>query len=93
MSTDISPPNLNDNDDISLLDYGKKLLNCEGMNKNNKEASKYLRIAADKGNSEAMLLYGCMHYKGEDIPVNKTEGIKYIQSSAEKNVDAIYNKF
>lgn len=55
-----------------------------------KEAIKCFNIAADKGNTEAMMQYGNILSLGIDIPPNFNEAEKYLKAAADKcNVDAI----
>ena len=46
---------------------------------NRSEAAKYFKMAADKGNKEAMSNYATIKYKGEIVPADKKEAAKYLK--------------
>ena len=63
---------------IKMLNEGKK------KDFENIQFSKYLIIAINNGNSDAMFLYAEMLFNGDEVVQNKKEAIKYYQMSAEK---------
>lgn len=86
----INAPDL-EGDVNAIYEYGVKLFKGDGLPMNKKEASRYLKVAADKENSDAMLMYGLMLYKGDGIPINEEEGEKYIEKAVKQdNNDAMY---
>lgn len=51
---------------------------------NKKEAVRYLKLEADKGNIDAMFNYGLMQYDGDRIQVDKEEAVQYYKKAADK---------
>lgn len=45
---------------------------------NKPEAARYFKMAIDAGNKDAMRNYGKMLLCGNGIPMNKKEGLRYI---------------
>lgn len=55
-----------------------KRIKGNGIQADKKEAAKYFKIDADKGNLNAMNNYGIMLKKGDGIKSDKKEAAKYI---------------
>lgn len=56
-----------------------------GVKENPKEAVKWLRPAADKGDRESQFVLGMCLRNGEGIEVNEEEGFKYIKLAADQD--------
>ena len=63
--------------------------NGEGVAMNKKEACRYFKMAADKGDITAMKNYGFMLEDGEGVAMNKEEASRYYKMAADKgDIDA-----
>ena len=60
-----------------MITYATMLYKGDGIAVNKKEAVRYYKMAADKGNENAMFIYAAMLYKGDGIAVNKIEAARY----------------
>lgn len=86
---EVSSPNI-EGDDQEIFEYGLKLFNEGGPN-NKKEAIRNIKLAADKGNSDAMLKYGLILQSGDGVLANKKKSEEYIKKAADSaNYDAMY---
>lgn len=55
-----------------------------GIEKNQKEAVKYLELAKDKGNIDALYVLGVAYYIGQGVPVDALKGKSLIKEAASK---------
>ena len=64
----------------------------QGVSSDCKEAIKWFRISADKGNVEAMGILGVCYFEGQGVSRNCDEAVKWYKIAAEKgNKEAMYN--
>ncbi len=70
--------------DICSLGYAYNN-GTNGKTKNQEKALKYYRIAADKGNAQAMANLGIMYKKGEGVTKDYTEALKWLRKAADQN--------
>lgn len=66
-----------------MNDYANMLKKGYGIPKNPSEAVRYYKMAADKGNSNAMKNYANMLKRGEGIRKNPIEAVCYYKKSIE----------
>lgn len=55
-----------------------------GIEKNQKEAVKYLELAKDKGNIDSLYVLGVAYYIGQGVPVDALKGKSLIKEAASK---------
>ena len=68
------------------LRYGICLWQGEGISANSFEALKYLKLAADSGNSAAMYVIGKAYWNGGNgIEQDKNQGAEYLKNAARSN--------
>ena len=56
---------------VIMLEYG------DGIGVDKKEAAKYYKMSADKGNSTSMCYHAYMLKNGDGIDINKKEAARY----------------
>jgi hypothetical protein len=56
----------------------------EGVPRDNAEAMKWWRKAADQGNAQAQAVLGLLYYHGEGVPSNYAEAIKWWRKAADQ---------
>ncbi|PKB94966.1 hypothetical protein RhiirA5_303141, partial [Rhizophagus irregularis] len=68
------------------LRYGMCLWEGNGVGINTLEAFKYLKMAANQGNSAAMYIVGKAYWKGGNgIEIDKRQGAEYLKKAASSN--------
>lgn len=60
--------------------------NGDGIEENKKEAANYFKIAANKGNTEAITKYASILEKGDGIEADKAESNKYYRTAIDKGL-------
>ena len=69
-----------------------KFIDGEGVPADVKEASRYCKLAADKGHVDAMFNYGKMLKNGRGVAVNEEEACRYYKMAADKgHINAMFN--
>ena len=77
---------LEDNKDPeTFLDLGRLYLRGEGTEVNMGEGFKWVKLAADKGSSEASYMLWSMYFYGEGTEQSDSNGIKYLQFAADND--------
>lgn len=65
-----------------MRNYAVMLEHGQGIPQDKKEAAKYYKMAADRGNAGSMKVYGRMLEKGDGIPQDKEAATKYYQMAS-----------
>jgi TPR repeat protein len=63
---------------------GRKYYNGEGVTKDYFEALKWLKKAADQGNTDAQLIIGGMYFRGEGVTQDHIAALKWLTPVADK---------
>ena len=63
----------------------------EGVEKNSREAFKWIEKAAEQGNADGQSMLGWLYYRGEGVEQNSREAFKWYKKAAEqgKSVDQL----
>lgn len=78
-------------DSNSINDYALKLRDGNGVTVNKTDAAYYFKIAADKGNVDAMLNYANIINNGDGVTADKIGAAHYFKLAADNgNVDAMF---
>jgi TPR repeat protein len=78
-------------DSVAQFSLAKRYLNGDGVKKNNKEAFKWLNLAAKNGETDAQLTIGKMYFYGKGIKQDKEKAWYWLKLSANNfNGDAEY---
>jgi TPR repeat protein len=79
------------NDAKAQYELGKCFCYGHGVQKNEAEAAKWYRKAAELGNAEAQCMLGKFYYWGSSVPKNEAEAAKWYRKAAEQGyADAQY---
>lgn len=71
-----------------MNNYGVALKLGSGVEKNPKEAVRYLKMAIEKGYDDAMHVYAAMLRDGDGIPKDKAEAARYFTLVIDKGNEA-----
>jgi TPR repeat protein len=75
----------------TMLMLGLMYANGEGVAEDDREAVKWFRKAANKGNAKAMLMLGLMYNNGEGVTQDLREAFQWYRKAADKgNATAMY---
>lgn len=69
---------------VAIHNYALILIRGDGVEINVKEGLKYLKMAADNGNAQSMLLYGKKLFKGKGVKADQKEAIRYFKKAADE---------
>ena len=71
-----------------MIKFALLLYAGDGIETNKKEAARYYKLAADKGNIDAMVNYAFMLEEGDGIEKNEKEAARYFKlASIQSHLD------
>ena len=70
-----------------MREYANMLSEGDGIEMNKKEAARYYKLAADKGDTESMNKYSEMLSKGNGIEKNLKEAARYLKLASNQYND------
>ena len=74
-----------------LCKYAVQYASGDGASRDQAEAVRYFRMAADKGSLEALVNLGAAYQHGNGVPVNYAEAMKYFSAAAHAGVYSAYH--